>query len=59
MISKLKKLKLDEQVNVLFESWLFEKCEDTIHTSEQHYEAAHDEEYQIMFLKFVKESILQ
>jgi predicted nuclease of predicted toxin-antitoxin system len=53
------KLNLDEQVNVLFESWLFEECNDTIHTSEDHYEASHDEEYQIMFLKFVKESLLQ
>lgn len=58
MISKLKKLTLNEQVNVLFQSWLFEECEDTIHTSEEHSKASEDEEYQIMFLKFVKESIL-
>mgnify|MGYP003148590086 CR=1 FL=1 len=58
MISKLNKLTLDEQVNVLFQSWLHDECEDTIHTSEQHSEASEDEEYQIMFLKFVKESIL-
>jgi predicted nuclease of predicted toxin-antitoxin system len=52
------KLTLDEQVNVLFQSWLFEECSDTIHTSEQHSEATQDEEYQIMFLKFIKESIV-
>lgn len=53
----IKKLTLKEQVDILFQSWLLEECEDTIHTSDQHIEAQTDEEYQLMFLKFIKEAV--
>jgi len=51
------KLTLKEQVNVLFQSWLYENCNDSLHTNEDFSNAEQDEDFQIEFLKFVEKNL--
>jgi hypothetical protein len=44
---------MNNKVNELFETWLLEEHNDTIHTKEDLNLAVQDEEYQKLFLKFI------